>query len=71
MNQQSLPNDVVESWSTPWHELQKTLVEAFGGNAPIHPLAARKRAVASGRSNGGNWLLKARGSELRIVGEAR
>ncbi len=57
----SMPNDTAESWSVPWHTLQKTLADAFGCNAPVHPLAAPKRASSSAKAVAGNWLVKARG----------
>jgi hypothetical protein len=56
---ESTPIDAVESWSVPWHTLQKTLADAVGGNAPLHPLAARKRAPVTTRAVAGNWLVKA------------
>jgi hypothetical protein len=66
-----MPNHPVESWSVPWQTLQKTLADALGGNAPIHPLAARKRAAAPTRAVASNWLVKAQRLGLPAALDAR
>jgi len=68
-------NDVIESWSLPWHTLQHSLAKDFGaetaataarcaraGGASVRPpfSAARLAAVPTG-----SWLVRARRVEGR------
>ncbi len=72
MNQREfMPNDTVESWSVPWHTLQKTLAEALGGEAPMHPLAARKLTAVPPRGAASNWLVKALHGGAALVVDPR
>lgn len=43
-------NDILELWSLPWHALQKSLAEAFGGEN-----------VWISTAEAGGWLSRARG----------
>jgi hypothetical protein len=63
--------DTVESWSAPWHRLQKTLANASGGSAPIHPLAVRKRGAVPTRPVASNWLVKAQRLTIPVALEPR
>ena len=54
-------NDILEFWSQPWHELQRTLAnglvaETVRGTAP----AARSSKSSSALSASGSWLARAR-----------
>ena len=54
-------NKTVEVWSMPWHELQRSLAEAFGTEAIEKSVAAPKsRRAHVPTAAAVNWLVRAR-----------
>jgi hypothetical protein len=61
-------NEIFESWSLPWHQLQRQLAEPFGAAATAASLAFDSKYLTSKSSRtaapgaASSWLARARGA---------
>jgi hypothetical protein len=54
---------IVESWSLPWHDLQRSLAESYGTGGNLQPKGLNSRNTVR---PAGNWLVRARSRATRV-----
>ena len=67
-------NEMLESWSLPWHTLQRSLAQARGGVGAEGPAVVNFKSLANARTSAaaaGSWLARARDAAPRALQSAR
>jgi hypothetical protein len=54
---------IVELWSLPWHDLQRSLAESYGTEGNLKPKGSNSRNAVR---PAGNWLVRARSRAMRL-----
>ena len=60
-------SDKNESWSLPWHDLQKSIVKNFADDLPAQK-RFKDKALSTGGVHTNSWLMRARDRMPMFIG---